>query len=153
MLLGVGSPFGADRIAWKVVARVETQLASYGMDPDAVRCVTLDRPGAAILDALRGADGAVVVDALLGGGEAGEIKKISREQLLSEPRALSSHGFGLAEALALGATLGELPAVLTVLGIEVGEEAQWRGDDAAVERLAARVAAELRECAERSVRT
>jgi hydrogenase maturation protease len=70
------------------------------------------------------ADAAIVVDAVRtadGGRETGELIRleVGPDGLPgSVALSLSSHGFGVVEALGLAAALGELPSVL-VLGVEV----------------------------------
>ena len=65
-------------------------------------------------------DTVTVVDAVVGGGEVGDIVRVEAHDTeidTAVPRT-SSHSFGVAEAIALGRQLGELPRRLVVYGIE-----------------------------------
>ncbi len=112
-IIGIGSPFGADRAGWLAVAR----LAARNDWPRPVEWRTLDRPGTALLDHLSGADHVILIDALLDGG-AGTVRRLQPSEL-KRTAPLSSHGAGVAETLDLGRTLGLLPPRLDILGIPV----------------------------------
>ena len=71
-------------------------------------------------------DAAIVVDAVRtpdGRREPGELVRIEVSadgRLVDVGSSLSSHGFGLGQAIGLAAALGDLPSVV-VLGIEAGD--------------------------------
>ena len=114
LVIGVGSPFGDDRVGWEVVAAVRMALRSA---PAPVRTLACDRPGAALLEALEGVKHAVIVDAARAGDcPPGSLRWLDGRGLEGE-RAASSHGFGLAEALALARALGDAPRRVDVLAI------------------------------------
>lgn len=141
-ILGVGSPFGDDRAGWLVVEALAAGLDAREREATRVRLVALDRPGAMLLEALRGVDRAVVVDAVVGVAPPGTVTEVDTAEL-SDGSPISSHGFGMARALALGAALHRLPAELRVLGIAIESAASAEPSDA-VRAAAERVAAELR---------
>jgi hydrogenase maturation protease len=73
----------------------------------------------ALIEAWRGSDDVVVVDAVVTGAPSGTVQVWNSEQslpLASSPP--SSHGLGLAEAIELARALGCLPRRLRVYGIE-----------------------------------
>jgi hydrogenase maturation protease len=73
----------------------------------------------ALMDLWDGADAAVVVDALQSGAAPGTLFRIDAlRERLPVPASASTHGFGLAEAVEIGRTLGRLPPVLIVHGVE-----------------------------------
>jgi len=75
----------------------------------------------AVQDALKHADGVIVVDAVAAGGPPGAIYRIDAHgdgMPVQLSRASSSHGWGVAEALALGRLFQELPPRLIIYGIE-----------------------------------
>jgi len=113
-VIGVGSPFGADRIGWELVTalREEGQLEA--------EFVESDRPGAGLLAAMLGAEWVVLVDAMRAGLPVGTVCPLEPEQVEGESGLLSSHGFGVAHALDLGQALGMLPPRVTVIGVEIG---------------------------------
>jgi hydrogenase maturation protease len=86
--------------------------------------VTLaESPGAGLLDLLEGAEGAVLVDAVQGGAEPGSLYLLSEGELAAfTAGAGSAHGWGVAEALALGRVVGfeGLPKKIVIIGIEAG---------------------------------
>ncbi len=118
-VIGLGSPHGDDAIGLAVARR----LAREGLPPQ-VELRTCERPGVDLLDALAGAGAAVLVDAVRSGSTPGRVEEID-PLALREGAGLSSHGLGVAEALALGRVLRRLPAWLRVVGIEI---ATTRGD-------------------------
>jgi len=72
-----------------------------------------------LLEAWRGADHVVVVDAVETGEPAGTVWLWDGRQTSFPGRpSTSTHGFGLAEAIALARVLGRLPERLQVYGIE-----------------------------------
>jgi hydrogenase maturation protease len=111
LLIGLGSPFGDDAAGPAVVSR----LVAEGL-PAGVRVLMPRRPDA-LLDALEGAEAAVLVDASRAGLAPGTVHEPVAEAL-GEARALSSHGLGVAGALALAAALGRAPRKLAVVAVE-----------------------------------
>jgi len=112
-ILGVGSPYGDDQAGWLVID------ALAGMGIQGVELVKLDRPGAALVGQLDSANRVVLIDAMQGGGEPGTIRRFDRNDWPDFAQGLSSHGLGVAEALALAKALDALPADLTLYGIEI----------------------------------
>jgi hydrogenase maturation protease len=116
-VIGVGSPFGDDRAGWEVVAALETALRSVADAALRIDIRACDRPGAALVRMLAGVQHAVIIDAALSSGSpAGSVRWLG-ECEIDTRRAVSSHGFGLAEALALARALGEAPSRVSVLTI------------------------------------
>jgi hydrogenase maturation protease len=132
VVVGVGSPFGGDQAGWAVAARLG--------DLAGVRVAALDRPGPALLNTLAGAPAAVIVDAVHSGAAPGTLHRFSDAAALPTQDPASSHGLGLAEALALGERLGQLPPWV-VVGVEV--EAGALPGTAVLERAAEAVRQEL----------
>jgi len=116
----VGSPEGDDAVGLAVAGA----LARGPALPEDVRVLALERPGLDLLDALRSADFALIVDALRDGGAIGSIRRLVPTALARAARAPSSHSLGVAEALALGEALGALPPRVEILGIEIGGEGE-----------------------------
>jgi hydrogenase maturation protease len=72
-----------------------------------------------LIEAWNGADDVVIVDAVMTGGPAGKVWLWDCGHLtMPESLSLSTHGFGLAEAIGLARILNRLPKRLRVLGIE-----------------------------------
>jgi hydrogenase maturation protease len=114
-VIGVGSPFGDDRAGWEVVAALRS-AAPLPLRVDIRAC---DRPGAALVQWLAGVEHAVIIDAALSAGSPpGRVRWLAEREIEAR-RAVSSHGFGLAEALALARALGDAPSRVSVLAISV----------------------------------
>ncbi|MEW8627823.1 MAG: hydrogenase maturation protease [Candidatus Thiodiazotropha sp.] len=115
-IIGVGSPFGADRAGWLAIDYLQScQLEDCEL-------IKLDRPGSGLLSYLQDADQVVVIDALSSTGRAGDVVRVSRDELAQCQGLTSCHGFGVAEALALADQLGELPQQISLLGIHTGDD-------------------------------
>jgi hydrogenase maturation protease len=145
-IVGIGSPAGDDQAGWLVVQAL-ARGAWAQRCPPGTRLVALDRPGAQLIGHLEGADVAVLIDALRSGAAPGTIHRV-RADWLTEPGPLvSSHGLGVASALALARALGALPATLLIYGIEIDPAATGGAPSepvrAAVDALAQAIAREL----------
>lgn len=112
-MIGIGSPFGDDRAAWRVVDRLQ------GRVPADVHLLALDRPGAALINWLPGVQRLVLIDALLA-TPVGRILRLDPTQLV-EPGRFSSHALRLGECLRLAEALACLPGRVAVYGVTVGQ--------------------------------
>jgi hydrogenase maturation protease len=120
-ILGVGSPFGDDRAGWLAVEAVRASDWFRSLPADTVRAEALDRPGVGLLDAMAGVRHAILIDAAVSGLPLGTVREVTLAELQSgEGTCASSHGFGVADALALAETLGQLPPRVTLLVVEAG---------------------------------
>jgi hydrogenase maturation protease len=158
LVIGIGNVFRRDDgIGDAAAVRVGRVLASVPGRRDVhVRVASLDGEPTRMLDAWNGAELAVVVDAMASGAEPGTIE---RWEIDCSPTgslhigasttgsARSTHGSGLAEALALGRALGRLPERLVVYAVEGADFRAGPGlstpVDAVVGLLVARVMEEL----------
>lgn len=108
MVIGVGNAARGDDAAGVIAARRLGGLEHEG-DPVALLHVWCD------------ADTAIVIDAVSSGAPPGTVHRFdaTAAPLPTKLRGSSStHALGLAEAIELGRTLGQLPARLIVYGIE-----------------------------------
>jgi hydrogenase maturation protease len=106
--------------------------------------------GADLLLAWAGADQVIVVDAVVSGAPVGTIHVIDGTRQAVPPAPLhSTHGLGVAEAVALGRALGSLPRLLTVYGIEGADFTPGAAPSRAVCSAVAQVAVRIREAAAR----
>ncbi|GAB4303773.1 MAG: hydrogenase maturation protease [Thiohalomonadaceae bacterium] len=121
LILGVGSPFGADHLGWQAVAALERQAFTAQFPHLDIRFAQSDRPGSRLLNLLGQADAAIIIDAMCAGLPAGSVRRFSLGELSAESGLMSTHGFGVADALALGRALGDLPEKMVIVGIEMGE--------------------------------
>ncbi len=122
LVLGIGQTLrGDDAIGVKVV---ETWAKAY---PEWAHHPLVDTafeplPGLALLDHIAGFEVAILVDAVLAGPGAapGSLLHLTPDDLADFDRgAGSAHGWGVAETLKLGKTLGkaEMPNKVLILGI------------------------------------
>jgi hydrogenase maturation protease len=112
-VIGLGSPFGDDDAGWRVID------AMRGRVGNAVELVALDRPGAALVNALTGATRLVLVDAVWLPGCAGRLLALTPDDLAEADPVLGTHRLGLAEQLALAAVLGDRPQRVEIWGISI----------------------------------
>jgi len=140
-ILGIGSPSGDDQAGWLVV---DALLAGGLQTGDELVIEKLDRPGANLIPLLDDTAWVVLVDALQSGGPPGIIRRFDQQDWPEYSGGLSSHGFGVLDALTLARELGCLPPRLDLYGIEIGSalpgEAPSGAVQAAIHRLAAIIA-------------
>ena len=133
VVIGVGNEMRRDDGAGiAVVERARPLL------PSGVEVRTLGGEATSLLDVWEGADLAVVVDAVR--WDRPPAFGVTRIDAMSQPdsvggwgTAASSHGLGVAEAVALGRALDRLPQRLILLLIALAEEGQGEGLSPSVE--------------------
>ncbi len=157
-LIGLGNTLrGDDAIGLVIAERVVERLSSLG-EHDARACIDLHRGGLdalAIVAAWSDAAMAIVVDAAVSGAAPGSLHRFElaagadagATPLRNALGRTSSHGLGLAEAIALGTALGRLPPRLVCFALEAqGFEAASglsQPVDGAVHAAVARIADEI----------
>ena len=121
-IIGVGSPFGQDQLGWQAAEALLAANLTGRFPVGFVTITSSDRPGAALLAQMRGADCVLIIDALQSGATPGTIRCLEQQALADDPGLVSSHDFGVSAALELGQVLGDLPGYVRVLGIEMDPE-------------------------------
>ncbi|WP_258360761.1 hydrogenase maturation protease [Moorella sulfitireducens (nom. illeg.)] len=119
VVIGCGNPLaGDDGVGLKVIEELERREL-----PPGVKTIPAGLPGLSLLDYLRGAEQAIIVDAVHAGQEPGTViccqeKEVARFSW----RSLSLHSLGIGETLALGrlADPGGFPSQLILVGIQAG---------------------------------
>ena len=117
-IIGVGSPFGDDRLGWVAVETLQGSAALAALGGGSLSFSILDRPGTLLLAHWHDADNVLVVDAVRSGAPPGTCHRLEPGEL-SAFESISSHGFGLASALELARALNDLPPHLVIYGIEI----------------------------------
>jgi len=118
LVVGFGNPDRGDDGLGPLVARRLQMSAPSGTD---VRIRSGD--GLALIEDWRGYGAVVLIDAAQSLGSPGRVHRIDlrREALPAELTPTSTHGFGLAEAIRLAATLQRLPPILVLYAIEADD--------------------------------
>lgn len=114
-VIGIGSPFGADRLGWIVIDALRTYPALAH-----ITLLQCHQPGE-LANLLAGCQHAILIDALIASHPPGTLLRLGLADLPSAGFGISSHGFGVNEAMQLADVLGNLPPTLIVLGLEVGD--------------------------------
>jgi hydrogenase maturation protease len=146
IVIGIGNPNRGDDAAGPAVVR-----RLRGALPGDTELVEHSGEATALLGLLAGATAAFLVDACASGAPAGTIHRRDLHEGDLPPAAamLSSHGLGLAAALALARALNQLPPRCIVYAIE-GQSFDWGTSLSppvanAVDAVASRLRAELSE--------
>lgn len=139
LVIGCGNAMRRDDGVGRVVARAVAGLGWAAAEATG--------EAAALMALFAGQDAVVVVDACASGAAPGFIHEFDAVSgpLSAHLSSLSSHGFGVAQAVELARTLGVLPAQLTVFAVEGADFSQGEGLSpevaAAADRLIRRLSA------------
>ena len=117
-IIGVGSPFGDDRLGW-IVAEQLKALPICLSKKGKIDISILDRPGTALISQWKDVDAVILIDAIRSGASPGTLHILSADDIDENTQLTSSHGFGVASTMALARTLDELPQYFYLCGIEI----------------------------------
>jgi hydrogenase maturation protease len=115
LVIGIGNPDrGDDGVGRLVAQRLRGNVTSD------VRIEEHDGSAASLIELLRGVDSVFLIDAAVSGAPAGTIQETNctTTGVLPTRSGASSHGFGVAEAIALTRTLHGLPRVCLLYTVE-----------------------------------
>jgi len=115
LIIGIGNPDrGDDGAGRAAVARLKTRL------PKDIRVTESDGDATALLARFSEADDVILIDAAMSGAVPGTLGRFDAHEapLPAARSGMSTHGFGLAEAIELARTLGQLPKRCVVYAIE-----------------------------------
>lgn len=124
-VIGVGSPFGDDRLGWAAAESLQHSSLLRELEAGRVAISTLDRPGALLPMHWRNADIVILLDAVRSGAAPGTRHRLDMGDLAGVGAPCSSHGFGMVSAIELARVLGDMPARLLLRGIEA--DPLWTG--------------------------
>lgn len=115
LVIGIGNARRGDDAAGRAVAR-----RLRGMLPAEVEIAEADGEATALLAWLEGTGEAYLVDACASGAAPGTVRRfdVAGAPLPQDAFGLSTHGFGLSEAVELARALGQLPRRCIVYAIE-----------------------------------
>ncbi|OOG25622.1 hydrogenase maturation protease [Thioalkalivibrio denitrificans] len=136
LVIGVGNRWRGDDGAGPAVARALSEVPG-------IRVAECTGEPTEIMACWSGQDRVIVVDAVSAGGPPGSIHRFTANSPLPVPGRHSSHGMGVAEAVELARSLGELPAQLTIYGIEPDRMTDGEGLSPSVRAAVAVVAAAI----------
>jgi hydrogenase maturation protease len=121
-VVGIGSPFGADNLGQRAIDALRQPLSDLVLS-NKIQLTYYDRPGLALLEYLKPFDTVHLIDAVVSGASAGTIHRFENVTDFQQScQVVSTHDFGLAQALALGNVLGYLPNKLIIHGFEIDDE-------------------------------
>jgi hydrogenase maturation protease len=115
VILGIGNIARGDDAAGRLVVR-----RLKGSLPDNVEAAELDGEATALLARFEGAEAAFLIDACRSGAPPGTVRRldVGMTPLPAGLFGLSTHGFGLAEAVELARALARLPPRCVLYAIE-----------------------------------
>lgn len=121
VIIGLGQALRGDDAAGLEAVRLWERTFPATASQPWLRIEYAESPGLTLLSLLAEADSALLVDAVQSGAPAGTIHLLREADIPAFLQgAASAHGWGVAETLALGRQAGllDLPAQITLLGIE-----------------------------------
>ena len=118
-IIGVGSPFGDDRLGWVAAESLQRSAVLNGLEPGRIVISILDRPGAMLLALWDQADHVILIDGVRSGAVPGTRHRFTARDVTGARLPVTSHGFGIAAALELAQVLENLPDCLWLRGIEM----------------------------------
>jgi len=115
MIIGIGNEFRGDDAVGICVAR---RLATLRLPK--IHIIEQPGEGTDLIEALKTAEYVYMVDAVSSQGLVGSIYRFEaqKQALPAQFFGVSSHAFGVAEAIEIARNLGQLPQKLVVYGIE-----------------------------------
>ncbi|MGE5622300.1 MAG: hydrogenase maturation protease [Bacillota bacterium] len=119
-IIGIGSPFGDDRIGWEAIDAIDASGMLGRFPAGVVAAYRCGQPATDLLPLLSGAGAVLLIDGSRSGAPPGTLRKVDASELRADAGNLSSHGLGVPESLALARALGLLPGTTVVYGIEIG---------------------------------
>jgi len=140
LIIGAGNTYrGDDGVGIAVARQLSRQIL-----PE-VKVIEEGGEGTALVEAWKGYDFVILVDAIHSGVLPGSIRRFDAidEKIPSEFFRHSTHAFGVAGAIELARTLNELPSRLIVYGIEGQNFALGQTLSPMVEKVVASVAAQI----------
>jgi hydrogenase maturation protease len=140
LIIGIGNEYrGDDAVGLIVARRLKGRLAGSAI------VIEQSGDGAALMEAWRGAETVIIIDATLSDASPGTIRRFdaSAQPIPKNSFRWSTHAFSLAEAIELARALGELPRLLVVYGVEGENFAAGLGLSPEVEKAADEAARQL----------
>jgi len=114
LIIGVGNEFRGDDAVGLVVAR---RMAALKL-PD-IRVIEQTGEGTDLIEAWKGVECVYLIDAVLAQGLVGSVNRfnVHENALPAQYFGVSSHALGVAEAIEISRSLGQLPPKIVIYGI------------------------------------
>lgn len=113
-IIGLGSPFGDDRLGW---AAIEA-LREAALPPN-IELHRVASPASELLPLFEDAARVILVDAIVDSETPGRLVRCEPGELRRRTSGVSSHGVSIDTMLDIAAALQTLPAELVLLGVAV----------------------------------
>ncbi|MFB0563347.1 MAG: hydrogenase maturation protease [Candidatus Lokiarchaeia archaeon] len=125
VIIGVGNLLMGDE---GLGVHVVEELNERELPPD-VKVIDGGTGGIALLNLMEGADKVILIDAVLGGGQPGEIYVMGIDKLMTGVvRFFSLHEMDLLSTLKIGKELDKLPPELVLVGVEPNNYQEYSMD-------------------------
>jgi hydrogenase maturation protease len=122
-VIGIGSPFGDDRLGWVAIDLLKQQQIAQKCHQHLI-LESCDRPGAQLIEIMRGIDSVILIDAVKSNKvPIGTLHCLKNDEIFTvNDGCLSSHAFGVGQALQLASVLGDLPQSVIFYGLEIDDK-------------------------------
>jgi hydrogenase maturation protease len=124
-IIGIGSPFGDDRLGWEAAEALRGSAVMNTVTPDRIEILVLDRPGALLPMHWHETEVVILLDAVRSGAAPGTRHCLEAHDLPGTGVLCSSHGFGIVPTIELARALGNMPSRLLMRGMEA--DSSWAG--------------------------
>ena len=122
LILGLGNPIlSDDAVGIRIVEEMRVALRDADINTKDVELTTGCFGGLHIIDAIRGYEKVVIIDAIYRGGEPGTLYRLSIDELNGTARLSSPHRINLPAAISLGRKIeneGDIPEDITIYAVE-----------------------------------
>jgi hydrogenase maturation protease len=124
VVIGCGNLYATDDAVGLYVIRTLRKCQSL---PSGVKLIEAGTLGLNLLDLWDKTDCVIIVDAVVTGAEPGSVHCFTADCLpLRQQMPVSLHGVNVIDALALAAIMGQMPASLKIVGVEILSEEPYR---------------------------
>jgi hydrogenase maturation protease len=117
-IVGLGSPFGDDRLGWDAIDALQALHATGGAELHRIAT-----PSNELLPLLQGARRVILVDAVANGEPPGRLVRCGSDALRRGRGGVSSHGVSVDTVLDLAEVLEQLPDELLLIGLAIDPDA------------------------------
>lgn len=120
-IIGIGSPFGDDQAGWRVIEYLQQQEKNIQESiQKKIHLHRCDRPYFNLLELLHVDQETIIIDAMKMGIEIGLWRQLTFNDLKNHSsKHISTHGFGIIEALEFAKFFEQLPRKIQIYGIEI----------------------------------